>query len=147
MQRTFANATLLSATVLAVFMIMIPIHHLSAENEIKIDEKAKVRKVTIQHLDGSTSFVADVDGLAVPVAIDASTTVYLGNGDEAEIGSLRNGLNVYVFGPYDPDTKSIAATKIVIRNKRITERTSLSRAQLEAGASVSPLGALGLSAR
>jgi hypothetical protein len=148
MQRTFANAALLSATVLSAFMIMIPINHLSAQNEIKIDEKAKVRKVTVEDFNKENgTFSANIDGLAIPVVMDASTTVFLGNGDETATDSLRDGANVYVFGNYDPESKSIAATKVVIRNKRITERTSLSRAQLEAESSSGTLGALGLSTR
>ncbi len=82
MEKTFAKATLFSATVLVVFMVMVPINHLSAQSEVKIDEKAKLRKVTVDdmHLDTNT-LIVDIDGAKVTVVLDASTTVFLGNGE------------------------------------------------------------------
>jgi len=151
MEKTFANATLLSATVLAAFMIMIPINHLSAQNEVKIDEKVKVRKGTIEDIaKDMSSFTVNVDGASISVRTNASTTISLGNGDETDLSSLKDGANIYVFGDYDSQTKDITATKIVIRNKRITERTSLSRAEMKANQSLkltSPLEVFGLTAR
>jgi len=78
MGKTFAHATLISATVLTAFMIMGPIAHLSAQNEVKIDEKLKVRKATIEKFshDGS-GFTATLDeGVTVPIVMDASTTIF-----------------------------------------------------------------------
>jgi hypothetical protein len=157
MGKTFAHATLLSATVMAAFMIMIPINHLSAQNEVKIDEKLKVRKATIENLpkDGSGFMASLEQGIDIPVVLNASTTVFLGNGDQADLSFLKEGIDVYVFGEYDPSAKDIPATKVVIRNKRITERTTLSRAQQEAednksklaGSLQNPLEVFGLSAR
>jgi hypothetical protein len=156
MGKTFAHATLLSATVMAAFMIMIPINHLSAQNEVKIDEKLKVRKATIENLskDGSGFTASLEEGVDIPVVLNASTTFFLGNGDQADISALKEGTAIYIFGEYDSSVKDISATKVVIRNKRITERTSLSRAQKEAENKTpiastlqNPLEVLGLSAR
>ncbi len=134
MERTFANATLLSASVLAGFMLLIPIGHLSAQNEVKIDENAKFRSAIVENLDLNRSdFAIDIQGLTIPILLDASTTVYLGNGDETSLSSLKNGESVYIFGSYNHDTRDILAEKIIIRNKRITSRTSLSRAQVASG--------------
>lgn len=133
MEKTFANATLLSASVLAAFMLLIPINHLSAESEVKIDENAKFRSATIEHLDLSRSdFSIQIQGITIPVLIDASTTVYLGNGEQASLSSLKNGADVYVFGDYNTESRDILATKVILRNKPITSRTSPSRAQLAA---------------
>lgn len=134
MEKTFANATLLSASVLAAFMLLIPINHLSAESEAKIDENAKFHAATIEHLDLSRSdFTIQIESLTVPVLLDASTTVYLANGDEATLTSLKDGASVYIFGQYSKQSGDILAEKIVLRNKPITTRTTLSRAQIAAG--------------
>jgi hypothetical protein len=152
MEKTFANATLLSASVLAVFMVMIPINHLSAQNDVKLDEKAKVRKATIVdiNLENSTLTV-DIEGMKVPVVVNASTTVFLGNGDEVTLGSVKSGSNVYIFGEYDVVSYTITATKIVIRNTSPMRRTTLSRAQMKSADRIivrnPTLDALGLSAK
>lgn len=150
-EKTVGKAVLLSGSVLVLFMILIPIGHLSAQSEIKFDEKVKMRKATIESIDKSAaSFTADVDGVEVPVMLNASTTVFLGNGDQVDTSYLENGVAVYVFGDYSTSTKQIAATKVVLRNQRITQRTTQSRAELESSksaASKSPLDALGLTSK
>jgi hypothetical protein len=126
MEKTFTNAILLSATVLTAFMVIAPPLHLSAQNEVVIDEQIKVRKVSVESIDPKThSLIVKLEGLddvSVPVRTNASTTVYIGNGDETALLALQPGVNIYVFGEYNNVTKDIEASKIVIRNKRITAR-------------------------
>jgi hypothetical protein len=151
MEKTFVNATIFSATVITAFMIMIPINHLSAQNDVQIDESIKMRKALVSDIDWDTStLTVDIEGFSVPVYTNASTTFFLSNGDPTLIPSFKPGQNIYVFGKYNPETRSIAAEKMVIRNKRITERTALSRAEMNSSAKESlrsPLDILGLTAR
>jgi hypothetical protein len=126
MEKTFANATLLSGTVLTVFMLMIPINHLSAQNEVNLDEHAKFHKATIEKIDTETILVT-IDQSEVPVTLNASTTITLGNGEETTLDHLQPKTNVYIFGTYSASSRSIAATKIVIRNKPVTDRSNLSQ--------------------
>ncbi len=131
MEKTFANATLLSASVLGVFMLMVPINHLSAQNEVKIDEKAKVRKAVIENIDlVSNQLTLDIGGVTIVASMDASTTVFLGNGDETDLRAVRNGADVYVFGDYHADARTISTRKIVIRSASPMRRKSLSRAEM-----------------
>lgn len=133
MEKTFTNAVILSATVMTAFMVFTPLKHLSAEGGAVLDEKTRIRKVVVEDVDFKTNtLVVDIDGTSVPVTTNASTTVFMGNGDETQLPSLRPGTNIYLFGHYNAETKQIEAEKMVIRNKRITERTSLSRAELRA---------------
>jgi hypothetical protein len=133
MEKTFANATLLSATILATFMIMVPISHLSAQDDVKIDENAKMRKAHIEDIDFTTHKLSvGIDGVSLLVIVDASTTVFLSNGEETTLPSVHTGMNVYLFGEYSSSTRSILADKIIIRNKRITERTTMSRVDMKA---------------
>lgn len=123
---------------MTAFMIFTPLKHLSAESEVVLDEKTRVRKVVVENVDFKTNtLTVDVDGARVAVTTNASTTVFFGNGDETQLPSVRSGTNIYLFGHYNPETKHIEAEKIVVRNKRITERTSLSRAELRAQGSTS----------
>jgi hypothetical protein len=133
MKKTYANIILLSTTVFVAFMVAsIPLNHLSAQNEIKIDSKLKVHKTSVVSVNTlSGVVVVSIDGVNVPVLTDASTTVSLGDGRQTELTALTPGTNLYVFGEYDPLTKNIQSEKIVIRNKSSMSRTSLSRAQLE----------------
>ena len=58
--------------------------------------------------------------------MDASTRLFLGNGDATDIPSLKNKQNIYIFGNYDKEGHFIHATKVVIRNKPVTDRSNLS---------------------
>ena len=135
MEKTFAHATLLSATVITAYMVLSPPTHLSAQNEVTIDDSIRVRKAVIIDIDFKENFVIveleSAQGVAIPVNMTSTTTIMLGNGNETLLPSLRVGAPVYVFGMYDKETRSIDAEKIVIRNKRITERTTLSRREIE----------------
>jgi hypothetical protein len=108
-------------------------------------------KALVSDVDLDTSaFTVEIDGAEVVAYVSASTTLFLGTGDPAPLASLKAGQNIYLFGKYDPVTRSITADKVVIRNKRITERTALSRAELKKDKdelSLSPLYMLGLTAR
>ncbi len=152
MKKTFFNAILLASAAFVALMVATPLNHLSAQNEVSIDPKQRVHKTSILSINAETrTLTVDIDGVSVPVTTNASTTVSLGNGNETELGEIRNGSNVYVFGTYDPESKSILADKIVVRNKSKTERTSLSRAQLENQATPQvpsgPLDDLGLTVK
>jgi hypothetical protein len=151
MERTFINATIVSATIITAFMIMIPINHLSAQNDIQLDEHVKMRKATVSDVDRETNtLMVEVEDVEIPAYTNASTTFFLGDGEPTLIPSIKSGQNIYVFGKYNPETRSITAEKIVVRNKRITERTALSRAEMKAGKGesiMSPLYILGLTAR
>ena len=128
-ERTFANAALLSATVFAAFMTLYPPLHLSAQNEVSIDESVKVHKAVVVTITPSSSMIeVSIGEDTVPVLVTASTTIYFGNGSETDISSLHEEMNTYVFGVYNRESGVIKAEKIVIRNRRITERTSPSRA-------------------
>lgn len=133
MEKNFTNAILLSATVLVAFMIVYPPMHLSAQNANTIDASVKVRKVTVESVNyAKNSMVVFMDGdedQTIEVTTNASTTFFFGNGDEADLPVIRPGMNVYLFGTYDSKDEEIRAEKIVIRNKRVTERTSPSRAE------------------
>lgn len=132
MKKTYINTILATTTAFVVLVLATPLGHLSAQNEVSIDPTQKVHKTTVTDINFSSNILAiDVDGMSVQVATNASTTITLGNGNETEFTALRAGANVYVFGSYDPVSKMIIADKIVLRNKSKTERTSLSRAELE----------------
>ncbi|MEZ0209281.1 MAG: hypothetical protein ACAH17_03850 [Candidatus Paceibacterota bacterium] len=132
MKKTYLNAILATTTAFVALMIVAPLGHLSAQNEVVIDASQKVHKTTVANVDfDSQTLFIDVDGTSIPVNINASTTISLGNGNDTEFTAIRAGANVYVFGTYDPILKSITASKIVLRNKSKTERTSLSRAERE----------------
>lgn len=134
MEKNFTNAILLSATVLVAFMIVYPPMHLSAQNTSTIDPSVKVRKVTVESVDYSGgSLVVHLEGdddSTIDVTVNASTTFFYGNGDDADLPVLRSGMSIYLFGSYDTEDEEIDAEKIVIRNKRVTERTSPSRAEM-----------------
>ncbi len=120
-------------TLVAGFMIFTPLGHLSAQNEVTIDENIKVHKVTVESADFKTNtFVVSFEGKTILVTTNASTTVFLGNGNETELPALREGANLYLFGSYDKETNTVAAEKMVVRNKRITERSTLSRVEQKA---------------
>lgn len=133
-EKNFTNAILLSATVLTAFMIIYPPMHLSAQNTNSIDESLKVRKVTVESVDYlKNSMVVRMEGeddLSINVSTTASTTIFYGNGDEADLPVIRPGMNIYLFGLYDKEHEEVNADKIVIRNKRVTERTTPSRAEM-----------------
>lgn len=132
MEKIFGNAVLLSATVIVACLVIFPPLHLWAQNDIKIDEKVKVHKaVVVDTNEQNHSLTVKIDESEVPVIMQASTTIFLGNGEEATFDNVQPGTNLYVFGSYDSEARNIAAEKLVIRNKRITERTSLSRAEQE----------------
>lgn len=132
MEKTITNAVLLSASIVVVCLVVFPPLHLWAQNDIQIDEKVKMHKATIEDVDTGRGTVTVLIGEStVPVTTNASTTVFFGNGDEASLDALQSASNVYVFGSYNKETRTIEAEKVVIRNKRITERTTLSRAQQE----------------
>lgn len=134
MEKNFTNAILLSTTVFVAFMMVYPPVHSSAQNADSVDEKVRVRKVTIESVDYmNNSLVVHAEGgddRPIDVATNASTTFFYGNGDEADLPVLRPGMNIYLFGTYDKEDKEIEAEKIVIRNKRVTERTGPSRAEM-----------------
>ena len=137
MKKTFINAILITSTAFVALMIATPLSHLSAQNEVVIDAKQKVHKTSITAVNvDSQTFSIEVDGATIPVRTDASTTVSLADGNNTEFNALRAGANVYVFGTYDPASKAILAEKVVLRNKSKTERTTLSRAELEQRASL-----------
>ena len=120
-------------TLVAGFMIFTPLGHLSAQNEVTVDEKIKVHKVTVESADFKTNtFVVSFEGKTIAVTTSASTTVFLGTGIETELPAIREGVNLYLFGTYNKETNTIAAEKMVVRNKRITERTTLSRVEQKA---------------
>lgn len=135
MEKTFIHATLFSATVVTAYMLLSPPISLSAQNDVVIDDSIRVRKAIIQDVDFKDNVIVveleEAKGLAVPVITNADTVVSLGNGNATQLPALRPGMPVYIFGEYNQDTRSIAGEKIVIRNKRITERTTLSRAEIE----------------
>jgi threonine dehydrogenase-like Zn-dependent dehydrogenase len=137
MEKTFTKAIVLSATVFTAFMIVVPIGHLSAQNEIKIDEKVKFHKAVVSGVDfKSNALTITVDGVSVPVITNASTTVFFPNGDETMLPSVRDGSEVYIFGYYHPETRVINADKIVLRNKSALGRKTQSRAELRANDSL-----------
>jgi hypothetical protein len=132
MKKIYINAILATSAAFVALMVIAPLGHLSAQNEISIDAKQKVHKTTVTTINvDSKTLSIDVEGTSVPVITNASTTISLGNGNQTEFTAIRTGTNVYVFGSYDPESKTILADKIVLRNKSKTERTSLSRAELE----------------
>ena len=153
MEKTFANAVLLSATVVVACLVIFPPLHLWAQNEIHINENVKVHKETIEDVRGdSGTIIVHIDESSVPVYMTASTTVALGTGEDGTINNLEPGANVYIFGSFSKETQSITADKVIIRNRRITERTSRSRAEEErlnqgTGFGISTLGALGLTSK
>lgn len=135
MEKTFAHGALLSATVLTAYMIFSPPVLLSAQNEVTIDETVKVRKAVIQDVDYKDNVVVveleTAKGVAIPVITTGSTTITLGNGNETQLPTLRPGMAIYVFGVYTKETGTIEGEKIVIRNRPVTERTTMSRAEIE----------------
>jgi hypothetical protein len=134
MERIFAHGVLFSATVIAGYMLLSPPGSLSAQSDFNINESIHVRKAVLQDVDLETNVLIveleEAKGFGVPVVISSTTTVMLGNGNETYKATLQVGMPVYVFGTYNGDTRTIDAEKIVIRNKRITERTTLSRAEI-----------------
>lgn len=131
LEKNFTNAILLSASVFVALMVIVPPVHTLAQNDAQIDEKVRVHKATIEdvgEIQGSLS--VDIGGGSVRVITNASTTVFSGTGDEISFVNLSEGANIYVFGKYDKETNTITADKLVVRNKRITERTTLSRAEM-----------------
>lgn len=153
MKKTYTNAILLTSTAFVALMIATPLHHLSAQNSISIDVTTKVHRASIVELNpDSGALIANIDGTAVPVTTDASTTLSLANGNGTELSAFQAASNVYIFGYYDPIAKSIRAEKIVMRNRPKTERTSFSRAELQQRASSplatpSPVNDLGLTVK
>lgn len=132
MTKTLTNAILITSTAFVAFMIVTPLSHLSAQNQVTLDVTKKVHKANIQSLQADQQgLVIAVDSLSISVVTDASTTFSSSNGDQVDFSALRTGGVVYVFGYYDPVAKSIYAEKIVICNKSKTGRTSLSKVELE----------------
>lgn len=134
MEKNFTNAIVLSATVFAAFMIVFPPLHISAQNTNGIDEDTRVRKVIVDSVDFKNNSLIvhpeNDDDVSITVSTNASTTFFFGNGEETELPAIRQGTSMYLFGMYDKEVDQIDADKIVIRNKRITERTSPSRAEM-----------------
>lgn len=134
MEKNFTNAILLSGTVLAAFMIIYPPIHISAQNTNTLDEDIKVRKVIVESVDFRNNTLVvhpeDDDDFSIRVATNASTTFFFGNGEETELPAIRPGAGIYLFGTYDREDEEIDAEKIVVRNKRITERTGPSRSDM-----------------
>lgn len=129
MEKTFTKAILLSASVFTAFMIVVPIGHLSAQNELKIDDTVKFHKAIVSRVDTASNFLTvTIDGAPVSVITNASTTISLPNGDDAELSSVRNGSDVYIFGYFNAETQVINADKIVVRNKSVLGRKTASRA-------------------
>ncbi len=136
MEKTLAKAIILAGTVLTAFMIVIPIGHLQAESEIKIDEKVKMHKAIVESVDFKTNVITvSIDGFSIPVPTNASTTIFLGNGEETQLPTIRDGSDVYVFGTYDPESRRLLAEKIVVRNKSVLGRKTLSRVEMKANSS------------
>jgi hypothetical protein len=133
MEKKFAHITLFTATFIVASMIMYPPLRLMAQDELQIDESTRMHRGTVQEVDLEEArlFVAIGEEESVPVTLTASTTILLGNGEEGNVQALGAEMNVYVFGYYSKEDRSIEAEKIVIRNRRITERTTPSRAELE----------------
>jgi hypothetical protein len=137
MEKTFTKAILLSATVFTAFMIVVPISHLSAQNELNIDEKVKFHKAVVTNVNfNANTLLVTIDDASVPVITNASTTVFLPNGDETKMSSVRDGSDVYVFGYFNQETKVITADKIVLRNKSALGRKTLSKAELRSGSNL-----------
>lgn len=149
MTKTFTNAILITSTAFIAFMIATPFGHLSAENQVTIDVTKKVHKASLGSIQlDSQSLIINIEGEDVSVTTNASTTITSSSGDPIDLSLLHTGSTVYVFGYYDPIAKSIYAEKIVVCNKSKTQRTGLSRAQMQerssASAVSSPLEDLGL---
>ncbi len=133
MKKTYIKLSLLSMTLVAGFMIITPLGHLSAQNKVTINENINVHKVTVESADFKTNtFVVSFEGKTISVTTSASTTVFLGTGVETEFPAIREGSSLYLFGSYNKETNTIAAEKMVLRNKRITERSTLSRVEQKA---------------
>lgn len=131
LEKNFTNAVLLSTSVFVAFMVVMPPVHSLAQNNVEIDEKVRVHKAVIEDVNEAlASLSVTIDGGSVSVITNASTTVFSGTGDETSFVALAEGSNIYVFGQYDKHTNTIVAEKLVIRNKRITERTGMSRAEM-----------------
>ena len=132
MEKKFIQSVLFSATILIVYSTVSPPLSLSAGSSLSFDGTARVRKGIVTKVDlGAQKLVVDFDGASVFVLANASTTITSPNGTEAEFSFLRDGSSIYVFGYYDNETHSIGADKIVMRNRPITERKSLSRAEMK----------------
>lgn len=132
MEKIYIQSALFSTAILVVYAVMSPPLALSAESAPTLDESTRVRKGIVVNVDAATQkLVVDFDGVSVFVLTNASTTVNSSNGEETRLSFLRDGSAVYVFGRYNNDTRSIEAEKIVMRNKPVTGRKSLSRAEMK----------------
>lgn len=132
MEKIFIQSVLFSTAILVVYAFVSPPAHLSAQSSPELDPSVHVRKGIVSEINVDTSkLVVSFDGVSVPVAANASTTVTSSNGEETELAFLRDGSSVYVFGHYDIAERRIQAEKIVMRNRSVLERKSLSRAEEE----------------
>lgn len=133
MERTFIQSVLFSTAILVVYAMVSPPLHLSAEEIVPtLDESTRVRKGVVAEIDAATQkLVVNFDGVFVSIITNASTTVTAPNGEDMQLSFLRDGSAIYVFGHYDAGTHSIEAEKIVMRNRPITERKSLSRVEMK----------------
>ncbi len=135
MKKFFINTAILTIPTAIAFVVFSSPATLSAQNEFSLDSNVTFRKATIVQVDFKQNIVVveldDAKGFVIPVSMTATTTITLPNGDETLLPSLRAGASVYLFGSYDDTSLSFHAEKIVIRNRPITERSGLSRSQLE----------------
>lgn len=87
---------------------------------IKFSPIEKVRKGVIQLIYGeNNSFVLKVGSELLPVENSTSTLFYFGDGGVANMHDIENGMKVYVFGYFKSDNSMMAASKIVIANKKV----------------------------
>lgn len=81
----------------------------------------KVRRGIVQTIDIKNNlFVIKVDGkftYLMSVESNASTTVYFGGGEKAEMNDIDTKMKIYVFGLMKTDNSVIVATKIIIANE------------------------------
>lgn len=127
------NTFMLSLSFIIFVMLVSPVTHSSAQNDIQLKKDIKTQRATISTIDSTTNTITvTIDGTIVTVLITASTTVFLGDGSQVELSSLRTNGDVYLFGTYTTETRIITATTIIIRNKSITARVGMSRAERNA---------------
>ncbi len=129
-QKTKKYGIMAAGMLVAAVFIISPFDHLSAEAPIKIDEKAKVHKVIVADINREEgTILAQIEEATIIAYLSASTTVFLGNGEETNLGEISGGEGVYLFGLYSTSTQTLSVDKIVIRNKSPFSRKSLSRSE------------------
>jgi hypothetical protein len=135
MKKFFISTAILTLPTAVAFVVFSSPATLSAQSEFTLDNNVTFRKATIVQVDFKENTVTveldDAKGYAVPVSMTATSTITLPSGDETLLPSLRVGASVYVFGSYDATLQALHAEKVVIRNRPITERSGVSRMQLE----------------